>query len=142
MRSHRLTRLLVGGEALALVFFTLIVPIEVVYAKETLGTDEAGYGVLLSVVGRRRSCSAAWSSSPSGAASALALILLSTLAIGVAYLGMAASRELWLACAFSVLGGAGQRRAVGEVMTALQEATPDDLQARVTGAAGVRRRRR
>ena len=37
-----------AGEALALVFFTLIVPIEVVYASETLETGEAGYGVLLS----------------------------------------------------------------------------------------------
>ena len=51
VRSHRLTRLLVGGEALALVFFTLIVPIEVVYAEETLRTDEAGYGLLLSAWG-------------------------------------------------------------------------------------------
>ena len=48
VRTDRLARVLVGGEALALVFFTLIVPIEVVYARETLQTDEAGYGILLS----------------------------------------------------------------------------------------------
>ena len=130
--SDRLTRVLVGGEALALVFFTLIVPIEVVYARETLQTDEAGYGVLLSSWGAgvvlgsmvflavRR-----WS--------AFALILLSTLAIGIAYLGMSVSRELWLACAFSVLGGLGNGVQWVSVMTALQEATPQDLQARVTG---------
>ena len=35
------------------------------------------------------------------------LILLSTLAIGLAYLGMGVSRELWMACAFSVIGGIG-----------------------------------
>ena len=28
--------------------FALIVPIEIVYAEETLGTDDAGYGILLS----------------------------------------------------------------------------------------------
>jgi MFS family permease len=130
--GDRLTRLLVGGEALALVFFTLIVPIEVVYASETLQTDDAGYGVLLSSWGagvvlgslvflavRRRS--------------AFVLILLSTGAIGVAYLGMSASRTLWLACAFSVLGGLGNGVQWVSVMTALQEATPQDLQARVTG---------
>jgi MFS family permease len=127
-----LVRLLLLGEALAVMFFTLIVPIEIVYAEETLGTDEAGYGILLSSWGagvvlgslvflavRRRS--------------AAALILLSTMAIGAAYLGMAASRELWLACAFSVLGGLGNGIQWVSVMTALQELTPADLQARITG---------
>ena len=31
--------------------FALIVPIEIVYAQETLGTDDAGYGILLSAWG-------------------------------------------------------------------------------------------
>ena len=129
---NRTARLLIGGEALAVIFFTLIVPIEIVYAAETLETDEIGYGVLLSAWGagivlgsllflsvRRRSVSA--------------LILLSTLAIGAAYLGMAVSRELWMACAFSVVGGLGNGVQWVSVMTALQESTPDDLQARITG---------
>ena len=47
-RTDRIARLLLGGEAIAIVFFTLIVPIEIVYARETLDTDEAGYGILLS----------------------------------------------------------------------------------------------
>jgi MFS family permease len=125
-------RLLLTGEALAVMFFTLVVPIEIVYAEETLGTDEAGYGILLSswgagvvlgsvifLVVRRRS--------------AVGLILISTLAIGTAYLGMGVSRELWLACTFSVLGGVGNGIQWVSVMTALQESTPGDLQARVTG---------
>ena len=41
-RDQRPVRLLLGGEALALVLFTLIVPIEVVYAKESLGTTTPG----------------------------------------------------------------------------------------------------
>jgi MFS family permease len=132
VRSHRVVRLLVGGEALALVLFTMIVPIEIVYAQETLGTTDAGYGVLLScwsagiVLGsliflsvRRRGVTT--------------LIVGSTLAIGAAYLGMASVRTLVLACAFSVLGGMGNGVQWVSVMTALQENTPDDLQARVTG---------
>jgi hypothetical protein len=55
------------------------------------------------------------------------------LAIGIAYVGMAASRELWLACAFCIVGGAGNGIQWVSVMTALQEATPADLQARITG---------
>jgi predicted MFS family arabinose efflux permease len=131
-RTNRTARFLIGGEALAVIFFTLIVPIEIVYAAETLETDEIGYGVLLSAWGagivlgsllflkvRRRPVSA--------------LILLSTLAIGAAYLGMAVSRELWMACAFSVVGGLGNGVQWVSVMTALQESTPDHLQARITG---------
>jgi MFS family permease len=131
-RRDRMARVLLCGEAVAIVFFTLIVPIEIVYAEETLNTDEAGYGILLSswgagivlgslvfLVVRKRS--------------AALLILSSTLAIGVGYLGMAVSRELWVACAFSVIGGLGNGIQWVSVMTALQESTPHDLQARITG---------
>ena len=40
-------RLLLLGQAVALVLFTLIIPIEVIYAKESLETTSAGYGILL-----------------------------------------------------------------------------------------------
>jgi MFS family permease len=131
-RSNRVARFLIGGEGLAVVFFTLIVPIEIVYASETLHTDDLGYGIMLSSWGagivlgslvflgvRRRSVNV--------------LVLSSTLAIGCAYLGMAVSTELWQACAFSVLGGVGNGVQWVSVMTALQESTPADLQARITG---------
>jgi MFS family permease len=131
-RRNRVVRFLICGEGLAVVFFTLIVPIEIVYAAETLDTDDLGYGIMLSSWGagivlgslvflsvRRRAVST--------------LVLSSTLAIGAAYLGMAVSRELWLACAFSVLGGLGNGVQWVSVMTALQESTPADLQARITG---------
>jgi MFS family permease len=130
--QHVTTRALLLGEAIALVLFTLIVPIEVVYARETLATDDAGYGLLLAAWGagivlgslvflsvRHRST--------------MSRILLSTLAIGVAYLGMAFARELWLACAISIIGGMGNGIQWVSVMTALQEATPEKLQARVVG---------
>jgi predicted MFS family arabinose efflux permease len=132
VRETRPVRLLLAGQSLALVLFTLVAPIEIVYARKTLGTDEAGFGALLASWGagvvlgsmlfvaiKRRSTRV--------------LVLGSTLAIGVAYLGMAASRDLWLACAFSVIGGAGNGIQWVAVMTALQEATPADLQARITG---------
>ncbi len=132
IRSQPVARALFAGEGVALVLFTLIVPIEVVYAAETLQTDEAGFGLLL----------AAW-----GAGSLLgsflfltathlpapALILGSTAAIGAAYAGMGATETLWVACAMSVLGGAGNGVQWVSVMTRLQEETPDVLQARIAG---------
>ena len=36
-RGHRPIRTLLVGQALALICFTLVVPIEVIYAKESLG---------------------------------------------------------------------------------------------------------
>jgi predicted MFS family arabinose efflux permease len=131
-RSNPIVRLLLAGQALALVLFTLVIPIEVIYAKTSLGTTDAGFGVLLAswgagiVIGsliylvvRQRSV--------------LALILFSTTAVGAGYLGMAGAGTLAVACAFSVLGGAGNGVQWISVMTALQEMTPRSFQARVTG---------
>ena len=44
-------RTLLVGQSLALICFTIVVPIEVIYAKESLGTTSAGFGVLLSAWG-------------------------------------------------------------------------------------------
>jgi MFS family permease len=131
-RTNPLARALLSGEALAMILFSLIVPIEVIYAKETLETSDAGFGLLL----------AAWCAGivlgslaylALRARSPLVLILTSTAAIGVAYLGMAAVTSLSAACLFSVLGGAGNGIQWVSVMTLLQERTPPDLQARITG---------
>jgi MFS family permease len=131
-RRHPAIRVLLAGEAIALMLFTIVIPIEVVYAKESLGTTDAGFGILLAswgagiVVG-----SVVYLQVKSR--STVALIVVSTSAIGVAYLGMASAGGLGLACAFSVLGGVGNGVQWIVVMTALQEATPHDYQARVTG---------
>jgi MFS family permease len=130
-RDARL-RTLLAGEALALVLFTVVVPIEIIYAKESLETTSAGYGILLAAWGAgivlgslfylRVKQLSAW-----------LLIAGSTLAIGVAYLGMAAAGTLTVACLISILGGAGNGIQWIAVMTALQEQTPADFQARITG---------
>jgi MFS family permease len=125
-------RLLLFGQAVALVLFTLVVPIEVIYAKESLGTSDAGFGILLAswgvgiVVGsliylliKQRS--------------ALGLIVVSTAMVGVAYLGLATAETLLVACLISVLGGAGNGVQWISVVTTLQEMTPADYQARIVG---------
>jgi len=131
-RDNAAVRMLLVGQAVALVLFTLIIPIEVIYAKESLGTTSAGYGVLLAswgagiVVGSlfymRVKNRSAW-----------VLVTVSTLAIGVAYLGLAAAGALLVACLISVIGGAGNGIQWIAVMTALQERTPAGYQARITG---------
>jgi MFS family permease len=125
-------RVLLLGQALAMVCFMLVAPIEVIYAKRSLGTTSTGFGFLLAawgagivvgslvyVVVRRRS--------------AVSLILWATAGVGLAYLGLAAATGLLLACALCIVGGTGNGVQWIAVVTALQEATPADLQARVSG---------
>jgi MFS family permease len=130
--GNPMVRLLLFGQALALIMFTLVVPIEVIYAKESLDTSDAGFGILLAswgagiVIGslvyllvKQRQ--------------PLALIVVSTALIGVAYLGLATANTLLVACLISVVGGAGNGVQWIAVITALQEMTPADYQARIVG---------
>ena len=131
-RTNPYVRLLLVGQALALSFFTLVIPIEVIYAKESLGTTSAGYAVLIS----------SWGAGILGGSllyvrvkhrSGFVLAVVSSIAIGGAYLGLAAAGSLALACAISVIGGLGNGVQWIAVVTALQEQTPLDYQARITG---------
>ena len=110
----------------------MVVPIEVIYAKETLGTSSAGFGILLAAWGAGillGSLLFLWLKNRSG----FGLLLLSSAAVGLAYLGMASAQTLLFACLMSVVGGAGNGVQWVAVMTALQESTPPEYQARVSG---------
>lgn len=132
VRTHPALPLLLTGQAIALMLFYLVIPIEVVYAKRTLGVGDAGFGLLLG----------SWSAGilvgsllyvRLVAVGAVALLASSTLAIGLAYAGMAFADSLTVACVLSVVGGVGNGFQWVSVMTTLQEATPKALQARVVG---------
>ncbi len=131
-RENVAVRVLLFGQAVALILFTLIIPIEVIYAKESLGTTSAGYGILL----------AAWGAGIVIGSliyfrvkqrSAFSLVVVSTLMIGVGYLGLAGAGTLLVACLISLVGGAGNGIQWISVMTALQERTPATYQARISG---------
>jgi len=123
-------RRLLGAQAIAFIFFALVIPIEVVFVKETLGSGDFGYGLLLAswgtgmVVGsllftalRRLSLAS--------------LLVASTLAIAVAYLATGASPTLAVACAASALGGTGNGVQWVALITTVQELTRAVYQARV-----------
>jgi MFS family permease len=122
-------RRLLGAQALAFIFFALVIPIEVAFAKETLDAGDAGYGALL----------AAWGIGMLGGSLLFAglrrvalplLLVVSTLAIGAAYLGTAVSPTLAVACGFSVLGGVGNGVQWIALVTEVQELTRATYQAR------------
>lgn len=127
-----LVRSLLAWQSAALVFFTIVIPIEVIYAKETLGTSDSGFGVLL----------ATWSAGILAGsllylrvrrARPMSLVVGSTVLIGLAYIGMGLVRSLGPACAFGLVGGIGNGIQWVAVMTLLQLSVPADLQARMAG---------
>ena len=130
VRGRVALRRLLAAQALAFVFFALVIPIEVVFAKQTLDAGDAGYGVLL----------ASWGVGMVAGSLLFAalrrvplrgLLLVSTLAIGVAYLATSVSPTLAVACAASVIGGLGNGVQWIALVTAVQELTSGAYQARV-----------
>jgi hypothetical protein len=131
-RTSSTVRLLLVGESAALIFFTLVIPIEVIYARESLDTTSAGFGLLLAAWGAGIVLGSLFYLLVKSRQPVL-LILGSTAAVGLAYCGMSIADTLLVACLFSILGGAGNGVQWISVVTGLQEATPLEMQARVVG---------
>ena len=128
-----LVRTLLIGQSLALICFTVVVPIEVIYAKESLGHHERRLRRPAERLGRRHR-----DRQPAVRRAQEPLRLradrrLDARSIGLAYLGMSQAHTLLVACAMSVVGGIGNGVQWVAVMTALQESTPAEYQARMSG---------
>jgi MFS family permease len=124
-----LRRLLIAQGA-AFVFFAAVIPIEVIYAKETLGVGDSGYGAMLASWGFGMVLGSLLFATFRGA-SLPTLLFFSTLAVGGAYLGLAAAPTLLVACGASVAGGAGNGIQWVALVSAVQEITHAQMQARV-----------
>jgi predicted MFS family arabinose efflux permease len=126
-------RSLLLTQAVALVFFAAAPPIEVAYAKVTLGAGDRGFGLLVAVWGLGVMVGsivfARSSRRPLGA-----MLSAGTLAVGLAYLGFAAAPSLALACVAALLGGIGNGVQWAPLISAVQRLTPQPLQGRVMGA--------
>ncbi|HET9676668.1 MAG TPA: MFS transporter, partial [Solirubrobacterales bacterium] len=130
IRGETVLRRILTAQGAAFVFFAAVLPIEVVYAKESLGVNDTGYGVMLAswgvgmvlgslIFARIRETSLAYQ------------LFFSTLAVGAGYLGLAAAPNLAVACAASVVGGAGNGVQWVAAISAVQELTAETMQARV-----------
>ncbi|HEY2333476.1 MAG TPA: MFS transporter [Solirubrobacterales bacterium] len=130
IRERAILRRLLFAQGAAFVFFAAVIPIEVIYSKQTLGTGDSGYGLLL----------ASWGVGMVGGGGVFAtarraplpiLLFFSTLAVGAGYLGLAAAPTLAVACAASIVGGAGNGVQWVSAISAVQELTAAGMQARV-----------
>ncbi len=133
VRGRAVLLRLLSMQALAFVFFTLVLPIEIVYAKETLDAGNSGYGALLSSWGVGMVVGSLVFVAFARRISIQAQLAVSTAMIGSAYLGMAAAETLTMACAAAVIGGIGNGVQWVALMSAVQELTASRYQARVVG---------
>jgi MFS family permease len=124
---RRHVRELLTWQAITLVLFTLVIPIEIVFAKTQLHAGDAGYGALLASWGTGMIAGAALFTVVRRM-TVLWLLVLSSAAIAFGYLGIAASPTLLAACLASLLGGLGNGVEWVALLTALQAATPPERQ--------------
>jgi MFS family permease len=130
IRERVVLRRLLVAQGLAFVFFAAVIPVEVVYAKETLGTTDSGYGLMLASWGGGMVVGSLLFAAVRRARLAY-LLFISTLAVGAGYIGIGIAPNLALACAASVLGGAGNGIQWVAAISAVQELTVAGMQARV-----------
>jgi MFS family permease len=130
IRDQKTLRGLLTAQGAAFVFFAAVLPVEVIYAKETLGASDSGYGLLLASWGGGMVLGSLVFAYARRAPLPL-LLFFSTLAVGAGYLGMAAAPTLAVACAAATLGGGGNGVQWVAAISAVQELTPPDMQARV-----------
>jgi MFS family permease len=130
IREQTLLRRILTAQGMAFVFFAAVLPVEVVYVKETLGSSDTGYGLMLAswgggmVLGSLLFARLRQAPLPT-------LLFFSTLAVGAGYLGLAVAPTLAVACMVSVLGGAGNGVQWVAAISAVQELTAESMQARV-----------
>jgi hypothetical protein len=126
-------RSLLLTEALAVVFFASVEPVEVLYAKQTLGVGDRGFGVLIDVWGIGMVLGgivfARAIRRPLGP-----MLVVGTLLVGLSYLGFAAAPTLALACAAALVGGAGNGAQWPALISAVQQLTPKELHGRLMSA--------
>jgi MFS family permease len=130
IRERPTLRRLLTAQGGAFVFFAAVLPIEVIYAKQTLDAGDSGYGLLLASWGAGMVLGSLVFAAARRAPLSL-LLFFSTLAVGVGYLGLAAAPTLAVACAASVLGGGGNGVQWVTAISAVQELTAESMQARV-----------
>jgi hypothetical protein len=130
LKSVPQLRGLLASEALAIVFFTSVEPVEVLFVKATLHAGDRGFGFL----------TAAW-----GVGMVLGSLVFArsvhrplrpmltwgTLAVGVAYIGFALSPTLAVACAAAAVGGLGNGMQWAALISAVQLLTPRELLGRL-----------
>lgn len=132
VRGQPAIRALLSLQAIALVFFTMSIPVELVLAQHTLHAGAGGYGALLTAWGAGAIVGsgifARWRQR-----SSITLIALGAGLLGVGFVIMAISPSIAVAAAGAAVGGAGNGVHAVAARTALQEQVRPEWMALVIG---------
>lgn len=128
-------RVLLVTEALAVVFFASVEPVEVVYAKATLNAGDLGLGLLLGIWGAGAAIGSLLFAR-AGRRPLGSMLSVGTLCVGLAYLGWAAAPTLAIACLAALIGGVGNGIQWPSLVSAVQRLTPPEMQGRLMSAIG------
>jgi MFS family permease len=130
LREHRYARMLLVAQGTATVFFTLTIPIEVVYARDSLDAGSGGYGAFFAAWGAGLMAGSVLYSVARRMPTA-AIALGATFLQGLTFLALAAAPDIRVACAIAVAGGLANGLEEVALLTALQEAVSARFQTRV-----------
>lgn len=125
VRQDRLLSRLMAVQAVGLVFFTVTIPVEVVYAQHTLRAGPGGYGALMSAWGLGAVAGSVVYARWRRARTAV-LIAGSGVALGVGFATLAVAPVLVVALVGAGLAGMGNGVEAMAVRTAVQARTPDN----------------
>ncbi len=135
MRAVPTLRALFVTQAIALVFFASVEPVEVLYTKSTLKAGDLGYGLLMGFWGLGAAFGAIVFAR-SRQRSLGPMLSFGTLLVGLAYLGFAGAPTIELACSAAVVGGIGNGIQWPSLISAVQQLTPAGLHGRLMSAVG------
>ena len=130
LRGHRYARVLLVAQGTATVFFTLTIPIEVVYVRNSLDAGSGGYGAFFAAWGAGLMAGSVLYSAARRIPTA-AIALGATFLQGLSFLALAAAPNIEVACAIAVAGGLANGLEEVALLTALQEAVSTRYQTRV-----------
>ncbi|MEA2430117.1 MAG: hypothetical protein QOI19_590 [Thermoleophilaceae bacterium] len=127
---HPYATTLIVGQALAMVFFSLTMPIEVAFTRDTLNAGDAGYGALFGAWGVGLIAGSA-AYAPLARRHLGAAAVGSTILQGISYAGLGVSPDIYVACVVAAIGGAANGVQWVALTTAIQEVTELNYQVRV-----------
>lgn len=123
-RSDRMLAFLLVGQAVGIVFFTITLPVEVVYTTQTLHAGAGGYGALMACWGGGAVAGSAiyarWRRHP-----AAVLIAGAAMLLGIGFAVMAVAPSLPIALVGAAIAGSGNTAEAIAARTTIQERTPD-----------------
>jgi Na+/melibiose symporter-like transporter len=130
LRRNRYATTLIVGQSLAMVFFSLSMPIEVAYTRDTLNAGDAGYGALFGAWGVGLVIGSL-GYAPLARRHLVGAAVGSTVLQGLSYAGLGVAPDIYVACAVAAVGGAANGVQWVALTTLIQEATEIDYQVRV-----------